>query len=50
MESNSHAGRVHCSDSSAELLKTQAPESPLKCRGEIDVKGKGQMTTFWVGE
>ena len=50
MESNGESGRVHCSDQSEELLRIQAPEISVKCRGEIHVKGKGQMTTFWVGE
>ena len=27
----------------------QAPEIALQSRGEIDVKGKGRMVTYWVG-
>jgi class 3 adenylate cyclase len=50
MESNGKPGRIHCSDRSEELLRTQAPEIPTKCRGQIHVKGKGDMTTYWVGE
>ena len=50
MESNSESGRVHCSERSAELLRIQAPEISVKCRGEINVKGKGIMKTFWVGK
>jgi len=49
MESNSESGRIHCSNRSEELLRDQAPEIPVKCRGEINVKGKGIMKTFWVG-
>lgn len=50
MESNSESGRVHCSDRSEELLRVQAPEISTKSRGEINIKGKGKMHTFWVGE
>jgi len=50
MESNSEPSRVHCSGRSEELLRIQAPEISVKCRGEINVKGKGTMETFWVGE
>lgn len=50
MESNSLRGRIQCSERSEELLRAQAPEIPIKCRGEIDVKGKGTMVTFWVNE
>mmetsp|Transcript_17834 Transcript_17834/g.44045 ORF Transcript_17834/g.44045 Transcript_17834/m.44045 type:complete len:186 (-) Transcript_17834:3729-4286(-) len=50
MESNSTSGRIHCSDvSSAKLLREQAPEFPMKRRGKVAVKGKGNMTTYWVG-
>ena len=48
MESNSKPNAIHCSESSAMLLKEQAPEIPLNCRGWITVKGKGQMKTYWV--
>ena len=50
MESNSLPGRIHCSERSAELLRVQAPEMSVICRGEIEVKGKGIMTTFWVSD
>ncbi|KAL9190468.1 hypothetical protein ACHAXT_007679 [Thalassiosira profunda] len=50
MESNSQPGRIHCSDRSEALLRAQAPEIAVTCRGEINVKGKGEMTTYWVGE
>jgi class 3 adenylate cyclase len=50
MESNSVSARIQCSDASAELLMKQAPEIPLAKRGKIAVKGKGQMTTYWVGD
>jgi class 3 adenylate cyclase len=48
MESNSKAGRIHCSKEAAELLIEQCPEMLLISRGEIEIKGKGLMETFWV--
>ena len=53
MESNSEAGRIHCSDQAAKILKQQitlADSSTLNvsCRGEIAIKGKGTMKTHWV--
>jgi class 3 adenylate cyclase len=50
MESNSYSQKIQCSEASAELLKVQAPDMPLTRRGKIAVKGKGNMTTYWVGE
>ena len=50
MESNSQENRIHCSKKSAECLKGQYPELPLRSRGNITIKGKGQMNTFWVNE
>lgn len=50
MESNSKVNRIHCSGDAAEFLKRQCPEMPLKCRGVIPIKGKGDMLTFWVNE
>ena len=49
MESTSAAGRIHCSERAATLLREQAPDIPLVSRGRIEVKGKGHMSTFWVG-
>jgi hypothetical protein len=48
MESTSKINSIHCSVAAAELLQQQHPDMPLRCRGEIAVKGKGTMTTFWV--
>ena len=50
MESNSASRKIQCSDKSAKLLAVQAPNIPLVKRGKIGVKGKGDMTTYWVGE
>ena len=50
MESNSRPGRIHCSEDAAVILQEQAPNMPLKQRGKINVKGKGLMTTYWVGK
>lgn len=50
MESNSTANRILCSESAAKLLKEQAPKMPLKRRGKIAVKGKGDMKVYWVGD
>jgi hypothetical protein len=49
MEHLSISGKIQCSEASAILMKEQAPEFPLKRRGKVAVKGKGHMTTFWVG-
>jgi hypothetical protein len=49
MESLAVSGRVQCSEASAQILKEQAPDFPLRKRGKVAVKGKGHMTTFWVG-
>lgn len=50
MESNSEPGRILCTEVSAKLLQIQAPESHFSIvpRGVVNVKGKGEMTTFWV--
>lgn len=50
MESNSKAGRIMCSESAYKILHAQAPEVPVKRRGRIAVKGKGDMNVFWVGQ
>lgn len=45
MESTGESNRVHCSEHTAALLED---EFFLEPRGEIDVKGKGSMTTYFV--
>ena len=48
MESTSEANKVHCSAKAATILQEQYPTVNLQSRGVIDVKGKGEMETFWV--
>jgi class 3 adenylate cyclase len=48
MESNSAPGRLHCSSSTFDLLQTRPDLFHLASRGEIEVKGKGIMHTYWV--
>eukprot|EP00980_Cylindrotheca_fusiformis_P005531 scaffold1172_cov115-Cylindrotheca_fusiformis.AAC.6 len=50
MENLSLSDRIQCSEVSAMLLKEQAPGFPLRKRGKVAVKGKGQMLTYWVGD
>ncbi len=45
MESTGAVGRVHVSEFTAKLLP---PEYALENRGVVDVKGVGQMSTFFV--
>jgi class 3 adenylate cyclase len=49
MESNSKENRILCSEKAYELLCEQAPDVPVKKRGKIAVKGKGDMVVYWVG-
>mmetsp|Transcript_13205 Transcript_13205/g.31666 ORF Transcript_13205/g.31666 Transcript_13205/m.31666 type:complete len:188 (+) Transcript_13205:107-670(+) len=49
MEGLSTSDRIQCSEASARILKEQAPGFPLRRRGKVAVKGKGQMVTYWVG-
>jgi len=45
MESAGMPGRIQVTDHFADLLHDRFE---LECRGEIDVKGKGQLTTWWL--
>ena len=47
MESNSEAGRIHISEQFAKSIE-QYLEFSLVPRGEITIKGKGTMKTFWL--
>ena len=50
MESNSKENRILCSEKSLRLLREQAPGFYTKRRGQISVKGKGDMLVYWVGD
>jgi len=47
MESNSEPGRIHISEEFAKSIESYA-ELKLIPRGEIFIKGKGIMKTFWL--
>ncbi|XP_048755520.2 atrial natriuretic peptide receptor 1-like [Ostrea edulis] len=47
MESNGQAMKIHCSDSTRDLLVGHH-EFVLEDRGNIQVKGKGVMKTYWL--
>ncbi|EYC26473.1 hypothetical protein Y032_0010g1175 [Ancylostoma ceylanicum] len=48
MESNGKPGCVHMSEAAAKLLKETFPEYKTEPRGEVIIKGKGVMNTFWL--
>merc|ERR1719408_657389 len=48
MESNSISGRLHVSAPFAAALRKQAPETQIELRGQLEVKGKGTLETFFV--
>ena len=50
MESNSLPGRIQCSAISAKILQDSGSDVAIRERGKIQIKGKGQMETFWIGE
>ncbi|CAH2224178.1 atrial natriuretic peptide receptor 1-like [Pelobates cultripes] len=47
MESTSEALKIQCSSSTHDLLK-QIGGYVLVCRGSLQVKGKGDMVTYWL--
>ena len=47
MESSSEAGRIHISDAFAKSIENY-PEFSIIPRGEITIKGKGIMNTYWL--
>jgi len=48
MESNGKPFRVHVSANTSELLQASPVSYQLTARGDINVKGKGQMRTYWL--
>ncbi|CAB9528704.1 activated protein kinase catalytic subunit alpha-1 [Seminavis robusta] len=48
MESTSEANSIHCSKASADLLVTQDKSIEVRSRGLTEIKGKGEMESFWV--
>uniref|UniRef100_A0A8R1DL58 Guanylate cyclase n=2 Tax=Caenorhabditis japonica TaxID=281687 RepID=A0A8R1DL58_CAEJA len=48
MESNGEALRIHCSSSTRKVLSSIDPSFLLEERGSMAIKGKGQMTTYWL--
>jgi adenylate cyclase len=48
MESSGMAGRIHISAVMADELRQHTTDVELEPRGEIEVKGKGIMSTFWL--
>jgi len=47
MESNSSAWKIHISEAFAKSIEPH-PEFILISRGEITIKGKGKMNTYWL--
>ncbi|KAK3783192.1 hypothetical protein RRG08_046985 [Elysia crispata] len=47
METNGMEWKIHMSGSTAEILKTFGT-FVMKRRGEIEIKGKGSMETYWL--
>ncbi|CAI4223054.1 unnamed protein product [Auanema sp. JU1783] len=48
MESNGKAGQIHLSSDANDLLSMNYPQFRTESRGEVIVKGKGVMQTFWL--
>jgi len=48
MESNSIVNQIHLSESTAKLIDSQSTDLKTAYRGEINVKGKGLMHTYWL--
>ncbi|OQV19034.1 putative Receptor-type guanylate cyclase gcy-12 [Hypsibius exemplaris] len=49
MESHGEAGKIHISSSTAERMLQNA-NFIIESRGLREIKGKGQMETFWLRE
>lgn len=48
MESHGKAGFMHISEDTYEIVHRQCPHLHFTCRGDIEVKGKGIMTTYLI--
>jgi len=48
MESHGEPLKVHISEKTKEVLEVNFPNFKITPRGEIEVKGKGIMTTYWL--
>ena len=50
MESTSEPGRIHASEAFANVLRSSSDPAHyiLIPRGEVEIKGKGAMTTYWL--
>ena len=48
MESTSEPGRIQVSEAFKEALEPRTLNLELVDRGTIDVKGKGEMKTYWL--
>jgi len=48
MESHGEAGRVHCSAAVYEALKDSKDSFAFEERGEMEIKGKGTMRTYFI--
>ena len=47
MEQNSESGKVHLHPRTRDLVK-HLPDLLIQDRGLVEIKGKGQMHTYWV--
>jgi len=48
METTSEPNRCQCTEDTAKALHEFSPEIQLELRGNVDVKGKGTMKTYWI--
>jgi len=48
MESASVANHILCTERAAKVVREQAPQIPVRLRGTIPVKGKGELAAYWV--
>ena len=48
MESSSVRGRIQVTQKAVDTLK-RPREHVIEKRGDVDIKGKGMMTTYWAG-